>query len=92
MHHSLDSLQVEIALFIIVSATRCLDGQVDVLKQWEQNLTKDLTPKLKTEQVNALLQDSKEDLKRLMLVLIAFVKWQIGQVRQNWEPKTFLDA
>ena len=42
----LDRLEVESALFVVVTPRWRLDGKVNIFKHWEENLAQDLTPEL----------------------------------------------
>ena len=53
----LDSLEVEGALFVVVTSWGGLDGKVDIFQHWEEDLAQDLTPELQGENVNTLLED-----------------------------------
>lgn len=64
--------------------------KIDVFKHGKEDLAKDLLPKLKTEDVDTLLQYLEQDVERLLLMLVCLIKRQIRKVRQDGEPKAFL--
>ena len=74
LNDGLDGLEVESALFVVVAPRRCLDCKVDVLEHREENLAQNLAPELKAKDLDALLQDLEQDLKRLLLVIIGLIE------------------
>ena len=85
-----DRRNVELPLFVIVLAARCLDGKVDVLHHREEDLAENFAPDLQSEDVDSLLKHLEEDVKGIHLVLVLLVKGQVCQVGQNGEPKSLL--
>ena len=55
LHDTLDRLQIESALLIVIPTTRCMDREIDVFKHGKEDLAKDFLPKFETEDVNTLL-------------------------------------
>ena len=47
-------------------------------------------PKLKAEDLVALLKDLEKDLQRLLLVVVIFIKGEVRQIGEDGEPKAFL--
>ena len=55
LHDTLDRLQIESALLIVIPTTRCMDREIDVFKHGKEDLAKDFLPKFETEDVDTLL-------------------------------------
>ena len=84
----LDGELVELALFVVLSATRSLNCQVDVLEQREEHLTQDLTPEAQVENFDARLEHLEECGQGTSLVLHVFLECQVSQVGQDGEPES----
>ena len=55
LYNSLNGLQVESALFVVVLSAGSLNCQIDILKHWEEHLTENLSPEFKAKDFNSLL-------------------------------------
>ena len=53
-------------------------------------MAQDLSPELKAEYLGTLLEDLEKDFQRLLLVFIIFIKGEVSQIGEDWEPKAFL--
>ena len=53
-------------------------------------MAEDLFPKLKVEDLGTLLKDLEKDVQGLLLAVIIFIKGEVCQIGEDWEPKAFM--